>query len=137
MRKLICTAGLALLLLGCENAIQGEAEYEGVPTSGWVALATDRTQDVERRRKAVKALGELGLTETDETVPALAEALTDPDEGVRYYSLLSLEKLAPKAAKAQPAVGRAMNDKNRAIAKQAIRVYRVIEMARPSALNGH
>jgi hypothetical protein len=49
---------------------------------------------------------------------------------------VSLEKLAPRALKAQPAVGRAINDKEKVIMKQAIKTYRAIELARPSALNG-
>jgi hypothetical protein len=136
MCKLPATACLALLLLGCDNAFREEATFEGYQTSSWCLLLTDRTQDVERRRKAAIVLGDLGLTEADRSVPALQEALTDPDPDVRIYTLKSLAKLAPRANKAQAAVGRAMNDKNKFIAKEAIKTYRVIEMAKPSGLNG-
>ncbi len=136
MRKLTATACLALLLLGCDNALREEATYEGYPTSSWAALATARDEGVDRRRKAVIVLGELGLTEADRSVPALQEALTDPDPDVRLLALKSLGKLAPKASKAQPAVGRAFNDKNKYIAKEAMKTYKLIEMSKPSGLNG-
>jgi HEAT repeat protein len=135
MRKPVVTAFLALLLLpGCERSFQDEATYEGVTTSQWIELLTD--DDVEKRRKAAFVLGELGLTEADETVPPLAQACSDPDVNVRLIALKSLEKLAPKAKKAQGAVGRAMNDKNKTVLKQAIKTFKAIEMAKPSALNG-
>jgi HEAT repeat protein len=137
MRKLIATTFLALLLLpGCERSFQDEATYEGYTTSQWIELLTDPAEDVERRRKAAFVLGELGLTEADETVPPLAQACSDPDVGVKLNALRSLEKLAPKAKKAQNAVGRAMNDKHKAVLKQAIKTFKAIEMAKPSALNG-
>jgi HEAT repeat protein len=131
MRKLTATACLALLLLGCGES---GATYEGYTTGQWCELAKD--DDVERRRKAVFVLGELGLTEADETVPTLAGAVADPDPEVRRVALQSLEKLAPKAKKAQGAVGRAINDKNKAVLKQALQTYKAIELAKPSPLLG-
>jgi HEAT repeat protein len=135
MRKLAATACLTLLLLvGCERAFKDEATYEGLTTSQWVEDLSD--DDVEKRRHAAIVLGELGLSEADETVPPLAKACSDPDVHVRYAALQSLEKLAPKAKKAEAAVGRAINDKHKAVVKQAIKTYKAIEMAKPSALNG-
>jgi HEAT repeat protein len=135
MRKLIATACLCLLLLGCENSFREEASFEGVTTSGWIEQLKDG--DLDQRRRAAEVLGVLGPTEADETVPALAGALTDPDAHVRLMALKSLEKLAPKAKKAQVAVGKAMNDKNKIIVKQALRTYKAIEMAKPSPLNNN
>jgi HEAT repeat protein len=136
MRQLAATACLTLLLFGCDNLVREEASYEGYTTSQWAMLATDQDADVERRREAVAALGELGLSEADKSVPALKEAVADPDAHVRLLALQALQKLAPKAATAQPAVGRAFNDKNKAVVKQALKTYRAIEMAKPSGLNG-
>src|SRR5262245_21207085 len=113
MRKLAAAACLALLMMGCESAFRDEATYEGAPTSSWVALARDKDEDVERRCKAVEVLGDLGLTEADQTVPALQEVLTDAEPRIKLLSLQALAKLAPKASKAQGAVGRAINDKNK------------------------
>jgi hypothetical protein len=134
MRKLAATACLALLLLGCDRSFRDEATYEGYTTSQWVDELTD--DDVEKRRKAAFVLGELGLDESDDTVPALAKACADPDAHVRLVSLRSLEKLAPKARKAEGAVGRAISDKNKLVMKQAIKTYKAIELAKPSGLNG-
>jgi HEAT repeat protein len=134
MRKLAATACLTLLLLGCERSFRDEASYEGYTTSQWVEELSD--DDVEKRRKAAFVLGELGLSEADLTVEPLGKACTDPDAHVRLVSLRSLEKLAPKAKKAEGAVGRAMSDKNKLVLKQAIKTFKAIEMAKPSALNG-
>jgi HEAT repeat protein len=135
MRKLLATACLALLLLGCgEGSFHNEAMYEGYTTLQWCELAKD--DDVEKRRKAVFVLGELGLTEADDTVPVLAQAVADHDANVRLRALQSLEKLAPQAKKAQGAVGRAMNDKNKVVMKQAMKTFKAIELAKPSPLSG-
>jgi HEAT repeat protein len=136
MRKSAATVCLALLLFGCgDNGFRSEASYDGYKTSDWVQLAED--EDVEWRRKAVVALGELGPSEADDSVPALAKACADPDPYVRLSALRSLEKLAPKARKAAPAVTRALNDKNKVIVKQALKTAKAIEMARPSPLNNN
>jgi HEAT repeat protein len=136
MRKLAATLCLTLMLLpGCERSFRDEATYEGYTTSQWIEELKD--DDVAKRRKAAFVLGELGLDEADDTVPELAKACADPDANVRLMSLRSLEKLAPKAKKAEGAVGRAISDKNKLVLKQAIKTYRAIEMARPSPLNGN
>jgi HEAT repeat protein len=132
MRK-FAAAGLCLLLGCSDNAFQREATYEGRPTSEWVQLAAD--DDVERRRNAVAVLGELGLTEADQSVPALAKAVGDADPYVRLLALKSLEKLAPKAKKAEGPVGRALSDKNKVIVKQALQTLKAINAAQPSALH--
>ncbi len=134
MRKFAATACLALLLLGCERSFQNEAIYEGYTTSQWVEELSDDNAD--KRRKAAFVLGELGLSEAELTVPALAKAVPDPNVDVRLTALRSLEKLAPKASRYQGVVGRAMNDKDKEVLKQALRTYKAIEMAKPSALNG-
>ncbi|HEX5272119.1 MAG TPA: HEAT repeat domain-containing protein [Gemmataceae bacterium] len=133
MRKLTATACLALLLVGC-GRMQEEASYEGLTTSQWIEELSN--EDVNTRRKAAIVLGELGLTEAEQTVPALANACGDADTLVKIYALQSLERLAPKAKKAQNAVGRAMSDKHKVVLKQAMRTFKAIEMAKPSALNG-
>ncbi len=63
--------------------------------------------------------------------------MADEDPGVRFQALHSLGLLAPKAGKAQGAVGRAMSDKNKGVAKEAMKTFKLIEMAKPSALNGN
>jgi hypothetical protein len=48
-------------------------------------------------------------------------------------SLKSLEKLAPKARKAQDAVSRTIKDKNKLVMKQAVKTFKAIEMAKPTS----
>ena len=136
MRNFAAAACLAMLTLGCEHALREEPKYDGLTVSQWCQVATDQDEDVERRRQATEMLGNLGPEEADDTVPALTKAVADPDAHVRLLALRALGKLAPKARKAQPAVGRAINDKNKIIAKEAIKTYRLIELAKPSGLNG-
>jgi HEAT repeats len=139
MRKPVAAACLTLFLLGCDDlAFHKEATYQGRSTSEWISFTTP-DNEVQLRRKAVKVLGELGLTETDQTVPALgklvADSTADKDPIVRLLALKSLEKLAPKAKKAYGAVGRAMNDKVKPVSKQAMLTFKAIELAKPSAIS--
>jgi HEAT repeat protein len=133
MRKLVLAACLALLPLGCDS-LHPEATYDGVTTSDWIEYLHDET-NTDRRVQAATALGELGLDEAGDTVPELAKAVGDPQPRVRLAALQSLQKLAPKARKAQGAVGRAISDKNKVVAKQAMKTFRSIELAKPSAIN--
>jgi HEAT repeat protein len=137
MRKLLAAAFLAVLFVGCNNGItHEEANYEGYTTTDWI----DRlhSEEIEVRRDAAKAMGELGPEEASSTVPALIQSLKDEDTLVRLYSIRSLSKLGPvKSRSASAAVGRAINDKDKRVAKEAIKLYKEIELAKPSAINGH
>jgi len=136
MRKLSATACLALLLVGCDYTyFREDVTYEGRTAEQWVELTRD--DDVEMRKKAVTMLGEIGLPEAERSVPALARATADADVVVRLLALQQLEKLAPKAKKAQGAVTKAFSDKNKTVVKQALKTFKAIELARPSALNGN
>ncbi len=137
MRKLLAATFLAVLVVGCKNNItHEEGNFEGLYTSQWIEQL--HSEDVEVRRNAARAMGELGPEEADSTVPALIESLKDPDSGVRLSSIQALSKLGPvKARPASGALGRAINDKDKRVAKAAIALYKEVEMAKPSALNGH
>ena len=138
MRKVAATACLAFLLLGCDFSFREEPTYEGRTTEEWVQLIDPAdNDDGDIRYKAVSVLGEVDPVESDKTVPALAKATADPEPRIRLLALQELEALAPRAKKAQPAVGRAMSDKNKHVAKQAMKTFKAIEMAKPSALNGN
>jgi HEAT repeat protein len=125
MRKLVVTACLALLLSGCESAFREEGEYNGVTTSQWIEQLHD--ENVEKRREAAQALGELGPPEAEQTAPELATATGDADRAVRFYAIRSIGKLGLKGAKpAKAAVARAINDPDKGVMKEAMRVYRQI-----------
>jgi hypothetical protein len=133
MKRLMVLTLLGFFCLGCDALVREEAEYQGVPTSGWV----DRMKhdDVEVRREAAAALGELGTTEVHQTLPVLIEALKDSDRHVKLNALGSLDKLGAKARKARTAVAKAINDPDKIVANKAIAVYRRLELSQPSSLN--
>jgi hypothetical protein len=138
MHKFAATACLAFLMLGCDLVNREEPLYEGRTYDDWIQLSdVNQNEDVSLRTKAVRILGELGPYEPDLMIPALAKVTTDPIPNIRLMALKELETLAPKAKKAQPAVGRAMSDKDKHVAKQAMKTYKAIEMAKPSALTGN
>ena len=135
MKKLLVAACLSFSLSGCADVIREEAVVDGLTTSDWVAHA--QSEDLESRRLAVQKLGELGPDEADRTVPALIAASRDPDKFVRLYAVRSVKALGPKARKATNAMARLVNDREIAIAREAMQVWKDLEMAKPSALNGH
>jgi hypothetical protein len=135
MRKLTATACLAVLLLGCDYTFHEDVTYEGRTTEEWVKLTQD--DDMDTRLKAIEMLGQIGPIEASQSVPALARSVSDVEPRVRLEALRQLETLAPKAKKAEHAVTRAMNDKNKIVAKQAMKTFKAITLAQPSALNGN
>jgi hypothetical protein len=136
MKKLPALAFLALLFTGCDSDHE-EAYYQGQPTSYWVARLKD--EDVNSRRKGAFALGELGPDEAELTVQPLIAALKDPDKSVRFYSVQALGKLGPKAMPAESALFALMRDSRNSVllTKEALRVWKNLELSKPSALNGH
>ncbi len=135
MRTLLAAAAAFLFVAGCGDLGREEATLDGFTTSDWIEKA--QSEDAEARREAVQKLGELGPDESDKTVPALMQALKDGDVEVRFYAVNSLGQLGPKAKRASSALGRAINDKDKRVSKAAMKVWKDIEMAKPSALNGH
>jgi HEAT repeat protein len=132
---LLAAAALALALSGCERMIREETTLDGLTTSQWIERLEDE-EDVEARREAAQKLGELGADEADLTVAPLIKAVHDADPLVRLYAIEALGQIGPKARRAATAVGRAVNDKDKRVMKAAIRVFRQLEMSKPSALNG-
>jgi HEAT repeat protein len=68
-----------------------------------------------------EALGQIGPNAVG-AVPALADALKDPDEDVRFHAAEALGKIGPNAAGAVPALADALN-KDRAIAVRQSAAY--------------
>ena len=96
MRKFAATACLALLLLGCERSLQNEAILRGLyhqPVGGGIVRGQTRTSGARPPSSSASWVS----PKPTQIVPALAQAVADPDPGVRLAALKSLEKLAPKA----------------------------------------
>jgi HEAT repeat protein len=105
MRRLL-VMGLALLAAGCGSH----------STDHWLQQLKD--QDVVKRRQAVRELG-ARTAEAERVVPALAEALRDPNQYVRHDSAAALGKFGPEARAAVPALGAALKDKDRNVRRAA------------------
>jgi HEAT repeat protein len=123
MRKLLIL-GLVLLVCGC--ARKKSTDY-------WVGQLND--ENVGHRLKAVKSLGER-RSEATTAVPALAEALQDPDAYVRRDAARALGKLGPEAKPAVPALGHALEDKEPSVRRAAAQALKQIdpEAARAAGL---
>jgi HEAT repeat protein len=85
------------------------------------------------RWAAARTLGRMGPVDLDESVPALAGLLKDPDTDVRLTSALVLERYGPKAAAAVPALARATNTGDVEVRVAALRALQPMrEAARPA-----
>jgi HEAT repeat protein len=97
-------------------------------TAYWIdALKED---DVPRRLKAVKTLGERG-TEPSTVVPALADSLHDPDAYVRRDAARALGKFGPGARAAIPALTTALEDPVPSVRKAAAQALQQIDPEAP------
>ena len=68
-----------------------------------------KDEDVQTRRNAAKALGEIGPG-AKEVVPALIAALKDKDKEVRTSAAFALGQIGPAAKEAVPALEAAARD---------------------------
>jgi HEAT repeat protein len=90
------------------------AEPSGVPPA--VENLLRALQDPRTRWMAIVALGELGAAARD-AVPALIEALEDPDAAVRWDAAKALGKLGPAAVRAVPALAAVVHEQSDAIVR--------------------
>jgi HEAT repeat protein len=136
---LLVAAGVALAVPGSPvylpKLLKPPALFEGHPIPYWVSTALD-SPDVEERRKAVRALGVVGI-EGEDTVPALARVMTqDTDNGARVEASLALTRIdtkAPALTQALPALTQALEDKELAVRMNAaIALRRLATAARPA-----
>lgn len=81
--------------------------YLGVSVGDWGAALKGR--DPLERRLAAHALAEIGPAAC-ETVPALIEALRDPESFVRVWAAAALARVQPRSAYVIPALAAAMHD---------------------------
>lgn len=111
-----------------------------------------RADDTDRRLKAISLLGEFGVETrtgrrsglaiadpaeetralTDVAVPALIEALSDPDGRVRLRACTALGKIGPSARPAASPLRSLLRDADRLIQGCALRALREIESDSPS-----
>jgi HEAT repeat protein len=95
MKRLLLGAVLAALVCGCRPAQPPLAG--GKPISYWVEAVGG--PDAALRKKAVLKLGNVGATDAA-VLPALLQALKDPEAGVRREAIVALMKYGPDAREA-------------------------------------
>jgi HEAT repeat protein len=105
--KRVLVVSLVLLAFGC--ARKKSTEY-------WVYEL--KGDNVPRRLKAVKTLGDRG-SDAITAVPALADALQDPDAYVRRDAARALGKFGPQAKPAVPSLTKALEDTEPNVRKAA------------------
>jgi HEAT repeat protein len=117
-RAAALAAGLALLAAaGCKS----KPKAPDVPG----LIADLKGEDQEKKGKASLKLIE---------VPALAEALGDPDLDLRVAAAMALESIGPDAAPAIPALVKALKDKEGIVRQRAVIALGRIGPAADSAI---
>jgi HEAT repeats len=116
----VMSALLVVCLAGC-----GESEptmVHGRSVAYW--LQALQNHDARLRKKAVEELGNVGSTDAA-LVPALIQAVKDPDAGVRDAAVLALFKIdAPEAI---PALRAAQKDKDNRVRDHAKKALQRIQ----------
>lgn len=120
MIRPLTTSLLALTVIATHAEAQArksrEPEFDGRPLSSWVgdlkALAP------QSRNAAAYAISGMGA-DAKPAVPALIEALNDPEASVRYPVCIALREIGPAAKEAVPALSKALDDRNDDVAAMA------------------
>jgi HEAT repeat protein len=120
MSRAIFTSLLALTLITARAEAQGkkarEPEFQGRSLSSWVADLKGVAPYT--RNKAAYAIGGMGPAATA-AVPALIDALKDPEAAVRFPVCIALREIGPNAKAAIPALTEALDDRNDDVAAMA------------------
>jgi HEAT repeat protein len=120
MTRALASSFLALTLLSARAEAQNkkapEPEFQGRSLSAWVADLKDLAP--YSRNKAAYAIGGMGAAATA-AVPALIDALNDPEASVRFPVCVALREIGPGAKDAVPALTKALDDRNDDVASMA------------------
>ncbi|MEO8139074.1 MAG: HEAT repeat domain-containing protein [Gemmatimonadota bacterium] len=120
MRLTIAASVFALALFSSRAEAQGhkskEPEFEGRTLSSWVADLKGAAPYT--RNAAAYAIGGMGA-DAKPAVPALIEALKDPEATVRYPVCVALREIGPAAKDAVPALTETLDDRNDDVAAMA------------------
>jgi HEAT repeat protein len=120
MRRTIVVTALAVSLFAARAEAQGrkakEPEFQGRTLSSWVADLKGAAPYT--RNQAAYAISVMGA-DAGAAVPALIEALKDPEATVRYPVCVALREIGPAAKEAVPALTEALDDRNDDVAAMA------------------
>jgi HEAT repeat protein len=111
---------LAVSALSTGLSAQGrrpkEPTFQDRPLSAWIADLKGMAPYT--RNQAAYAIGSMGPA-AKAAVPALIEALSDPEPTVRFPACIALKEIGPDAAEAVPALRAALEDRNDDVAAMA------------------
>lgn len=120
MRRTLFVTVLALSVAGSALAAQGrrakEPTFQDRTLSSWVADLKGLAPYT--RNQAAYAIGGMGPA-AKAAVPALIEALRDPEATVRFPVCLALREIGPAAIDAVPALKETLEDRNEDVAAAA------------------
>jgi HEAT repeat protein len=120
MTRPLATSLLALAMLAGRAEAQGpkprEPEAQGRSLSSWVADL--KALAPYSRNAAAYAISGMGPA-AKAAVPALIEALNDPEASVRFPVCIALREIGPDAKAAVPALTQALDDRNDDVAAMA------------------
>ena len=120
MRRTIAASLFVLALFTVRAEAQGkkakEPEFQGRTLSAWVADLKGAAPYT--RNKAAYAIGGMG-SDARPAVPALIEALKDPEAAVRFPVCVALREIGPAAKDAVPALTQTLDDRNDDVAAMA------------------
>jgi hypothetical protein len=118
----LVAVGVGLAPLGFDDG--KEPSFQGRSVS--VLRARLEAPDVDMRRDAAQALGQLG-EDAEEAIPELIVALRDADPIVRRRAAHALGNIGPKAKEARTALRWTILDKDRFVFQTAATALRRIE----------
>lgn len=120
MIRPLATSFIVLAVLASQAEAQGrkqrEPEFDGRPLSSWVADL--KALAPQSRNAAAYAISGMGPA-AKAAVPALIEALNDPEASVRFPVCIALREIGPEAKDAVPALTKALDDRNDDVAAMA------------------
>lgn len=118
--RTLSTSLLALALFTARAEAQGkhgkEPKFQDRTLSSWVADL--KAAAPYTRNAAAYAIGGMGA-EAVPAIPALIEALKDPEPAVRFPVCIALREIGPDAKAAVPALTEALDDRNDDVAAMA------------------
>ena len=115
----------SLSLVGCAKSPELKTA-SGKPVEFWVEALKAPNTDAKQRLKAVKTLSNVGPAHP-QAIPALIEALEQPDATLRGEVVLALFKIGPAAKGALPALERlSQSDKDEKVRDYAKKMIAVI-----------
>lgn len=121
LHRLTGTTVLLLLLATSAEAQRTkkvkEPEFDGIPLSGWIVDLKSAMAPYSRNAAAY-AISGMGPA-AKAAVPALIEALNDPEPTVRFPVCIALREIGPDARDAVPALTKALDDRNEDVAAMA------------------